>query len=190
MMTFIRKQAVTLLTGITLIALAIATMPDHARAQERGIESPRVSPNAVVSQTIGTTKVTITYGRPAVRDRLIFGELVPFGEIWRTGANEATTIAFSDDVLVEGEPVDTGVYSLFTIPEEDGPWTLVLNDIAEQWGAYDYQIAEDVIRVEIDAEEAPFMEQMMFYFEDVQEDAGTAVLHWDTIKVSFRIEER
>ncbi len=172
---------------VSMMLVTAMGLTNSVQAQDRGIESPRVSPNAVVSQTIGTTDVVITYGRPAVRDRIIFGELVPFGEIWRTGANEATTISFSNDVLFEGEPVEAGIYSLFTIPRDEDEWTIVLNNIADQWGAYDYNVDQDVVRVNVEAEEALFMEQMMFYFEEIDENSGTAVLHWDTTKVPFQI---
>ncbi len=161
-----------------------------ALAQERPADRVRVSPSAIVSQTIGTTEVTITYGRPGVRDRLIFGELVPFDEVWRTGADEATTISFSDDVTIEGELVEAGTYGLFTIPRGEGEWTIIINEVADQWGAYNYDRDADVARVTVPAEEAPFMEQMMIYFEDIAESAGTAVIHWDTVKVSFVIEEQ
>ena len=187
-MLTIRNNAKKCVTGITILFLLMAY--SDSSAQDRDQDRPRVSPNAVVSQTIGTTEVTITYGRPAVRDRIIFGEVVPFDEIWRTGADEATTITFSSDVLLEGVPVDAGTYSLFTIPALDGEWTIILNNIIDQWGAYNYDFAEDEIRVEVEAEEAPFMEQMMFYFDSVGESSGVAVLHWETTRVDFRIQEK
>jgi len=107
---------------------------------------PRVSPNALVGQTIGVTEVRIAYGRPSVRGRKIFGGLVPFDEVWRTGANEATTISFSTPVRIEGTSLDAGTYSLFTIP---GPetWTLIFNSEPEQWGAYNYDSSKDILRV-------------------------------------------
>lgn len=182
-------SSIAMVITVSMMLVTATGFTTTVQAQDRGTENPRVSPNAVVSQTIGTTDVVITYGRPAVRDRIIFGELVPFGEIWRTGADEATTISFSNDVLLEGEPVESGIYSLFTIPRDEERWTIVLNNIADQWGAYDYDMDEDEVRVHVDAEEAVFMEQMMFYFEDIDEVAGTTVLHWDTTKVSFEIRE-
>lgn len=166
--------------------LAFLTAP--ALAQERGNDEARVSPNAAVSQTIGTTEVRITYGRPSVNDRTIFSEdgLVPYGEVWRTGANEATTISFSDDVTVQGESLSAGTYSLYTIPGED-TWTLIFNDVANQWGT-EYDESEDVLRVEATPESAPEREMLMFYFEDVDETSGTAVLHWADTRVPFEIQ--
>jgi len=165
-----------------------AVVATPAIAQERGNDEARVSPNAAVSQTIGTTEVRLTYGRPSVNDRTIFAEdgLVPYGEVWRTGANEATTISFSDDVTVQGEPLSAGTYSLYTIPGPDS-WTIIFNDIANQWGT-DYDESEDVLRVEATPETGPQVEMMMFYFENVDETSGTAVLHWNETRVPFEIQ--
>lgn len=177
----------SLLLSISLVVLAVLCTNQLTLAQERANEEARVSPNASVSQTIGTTEVIITYGRPAVNNRIIFGDLVPFDQIWRTGANEATTITFSDDVTVEGEKLEAGTYGLFTVPGED-TWTIVFNENPTQWGAFDYNSDEDALRVEVEPEKAPPMEQMMFYFEDVTEESGTIVLHWDDVKVPFTVK--
>lgn len=168
----------------TLICLL--SFPSTATAQERANEKPRVSPNATVSQTIGTTTVRLTYGRPSVNDREIFGGLVPYSKVWRTGANEATTIAFSNDVKVEGEPLEEGVYALFTIPGEN-EWTIIFNDIAKQWGAFDYDSSKDVLRVKVKPEKAYKVEQLMFYFTDVTKESAECVIHWDTVRVPFTI---
>lgn len=158
-----------------------------AFAQERGNTVPRVSPNAVVSQTIGITEVKITYGRPSVRDRDIFGGLVPFGEVWRTGANEATTISFSTPVDIQGESLDAGTYGLFTIPGEDA-WTIIFNDEADQWGAYNYNSNDDVLRVDVEPESAERRELMTFSFENATDTSATAVLQWAETRVPFDIE--
>ncbi|MFP4227662.1 MAG: DUF2911 domain-containing protein [Salinivenus sp.] len=167
------------------LLLLLGTMAP-AVAQERGNDEARTSPNAAVSQTIDTTEVRITYGRPQVNDRTIFGELVPYDEVWRTGANEATTISFSDDVRVEGEPIEAGTYSLYTIPGQD-TWTIIFNDVANQWGTQ-YEESEDVLRVEVTPESAPFHEMMTFRFGNVTDTRGTAALLWDEIRVPFEIE--
>lgn len=172
---------------IIMITLLLSLVSLTAMAQERGSDEPRQSPNATVSQTIGTTEVSISYGRPAVQGRAIFGDLVPFDQIWRTGANEATTITFSDDVMVEGQSLNEGTYGLFTIPGED-QWTIVFNNVATQWGAFDYDSEEDALRVEVEPEEAHPVELMMFYFEEITENSGTIVLHWDDTKVPFTVE--
>lgn len=167
-----------------LAVLFLLALP--ATAQERGNDEPRASPNASVGQTIGTTNVTVTYGRPSVRDRDIFGALVPYAEVWRTGANEPTTITFSSDVMVEGQPVEAGTYALFTIPGEE-VWTIVLNSDSAQWGAMSYDESKDVLRVEATPESAPASEMMTISFEGVSETEGDLVLHWAETRVPVTI---
>ena len=164
---------------------ADTTMHDgvHYVVHGRANEEARVSPNAIVGQTIGTTNVMVAYGRPGVKGRTIFGDLVPYGEVWRTGANEATAVHFSDDVRVEGQPLAAGTYSLHTIPAEGGAWTVIFNGAAEQWGSYNYDASQDVLRVEVTPEEAPHTEMMTFTFEDVGETSGRLVLYWAGVRV-------
>jgi hypothetical protein len=157
-----------------------------ATAQERANDEVRASPNALVGQTIGMTDVTVTYGRPRVRGRAIFGDLVPYDAVWRTGANEATTVTFSGDVTVEGQPLSAGTYSLFTIPGED-EWTVIFNEVVEQWGAYDYDESRDALRVTVEPEEAAFTEFMTFSFDEVGEEEGELVLRWDEMRVPLTI---
>ncbi|MDR9416367.1 MAG: DUF2911 domain-containing protein, partial [Gracilimonas sp.] len=151
-----------------IMILAVLFGTQTAIAQERGNNEPRVSPNATVSQTIGTTEVTVTYGRPGIKGRSYFGEgsdLAPIDQVWRTGANESTTITFSNNVNFGGEMVDAGTYALFTIPGEDS-WTIILNgqitreDGSPAWGAYGYDESADVVRVPAAAvsNDAPMME--------------------------------
>ncbi len=172
------------LTTLFLTFLLIGFLSLPANAQERGNEESRVSPNATVSQTIGTTEILVTYGRPGVRDRDIFGGLVAFGEVWRTGANESTALVLSDDVMIEGEEVSAGTYSIYTIPGED-EWTLIINEQLS-WGTQ-YDESMDYARVTVDPEESFFVEQFMIYFEDVTENSGELVLHWDNTKVPVTI---
>lgn len=167
-----------------LFLLAFACSP--ALAQERASDEARVSPNAAVSQTIGTTEVRLTYGRPQVKGRTIFGDLVSYGEVWRTGANEATTISFSSDVTVEGEPLSAGTYSLYTIPGQDS-WTIIFNNVANQWGT-NYDESKDALRVEVTPESASQREMMTFFFEEVTNTSGTCVLHWADVQVPFEIQ--
>lgn len=157
-----------------------------SNAQERDHERVWQSPSAVTGQTIGLTQVEVTYGRPAVRDRVIFGEdgLVPYGEVWRTGANESTAITFPDDVIIEGELLEAGVYSVYTVPGEKD-WTIIFNEKLS-WGTQ-YDEASDVLRVQVRSKKAHFVEQMMIYFEDVTPETGTMVIHWARVKVPVRI---
>lgn len=170
------------------LLLLVAGLSTPTLAQERGNDEARVSPNAAVSQTIGTTEVRLTYGRPSVNDRTIFSDdgLVPYGDVWRAGANEATTISFSSDVTVQGEPLSAGTYSLYAIPGAN-TWTIIFNDVANQWGT-EYDKSEDVLRVEATPESASNREMMTFFFEDVTETSGTCVLHWADVRVPFEIQ--
>jgi hypothetical protein len=169
---------------IPLVALVSLFISAAAFAQERGNEEPRTSPNATVSQTVGTTDITITYGRPAVNDRTIFGDLVPFGEVWRTGANESTALVVSNNVTIEGNELDAGTYSLYTIPGKD-KWTIIINSKLS-WGTQ-YDKSKDVLRFSVAPQETDFIERMLFYFEDVTQESATVVLRWDSTKVPFTI---
>jgi hypothetical protein len=162
--------------------------PTFDWSDNRAVDEARVSPNAVVGTVIGTTKVMIAYGSPGVKGREIFGDLVPFGELWRSGANEATTITFSDTVLVEGNEIPDGTYSLFTIPGED-EWTIVLNADGTQWGGYSYDESQDVLRFNVAPFGVPAHERLTFMITDVDTDANSAsvVLAWDTIAVAFGV---
>ncbi|MCS7312760.1 MAG: DUF2911 domain-containing protein [Acidobacteria bacterium] len=164
--------------------------------QAQPLEFPRVSPKATVSQTIGLTTITITYGRPAVRGRTIWGDLVPYGQVWRTGANEATTIEFTDDVLVEGHRLPAGKYSMFTIPGEK-EWTLIFNREWNLWGAFTYDQVKDkeVLRIQVRPQPAEYTEWLQFSFEDMtpaslQAPPNTTrvVLHWERIRVGFTVQ--
>jgi len=175
----------SLYIGLSLLLLTlVSTAP--AAAQERGNDEARVSPNAAVSQTIGTTEVRITYGRPQVKGREIFGGLVSYNEVWRTGANEATTFSVSSDVTIEGEPLSAGTYSLYTIPGPEA-WTIIFNNVADQWGT-NYDDSEDALRVEVTPESASAREMMTFLFEEVTAEQGTCVLHWAETRVPFEIQ--
>ena len=163
----------------------------HDGVPMRANDAPRPSPNAHVMQTIGTTNVMVHYGRPAVKGRTIFasGEdaLVPFGQVWRTGANEASTITFTEPVTVGGEPLAAGTYALFTIPDED-EWTVIFNRTAEQWGAFNYDDSQDVLRVTATpAMGNPVQEQFLITFENVTDTSADMVLAWDEVRVPVKI---
>lgn len=174
--------------ALSLFALVALLLAPTSHAQERGNDLPRVSPNAAVSQTIGVTDVRITYGRPGVKGREIFGGLVPYDEVWRTGANEATTISFSNDVQIEGQPLAAGTYGLFTIPGRS-EWTLVFNETADQWGAYEYDDRQDALRVTVAPTEAPHQhEWMSFHIGTLTDTSAVAALVWDRTRVPFTIQ--
>jgi len=156
----------------------------------RDPDSWRTSPNAVVGLQLGFGRVMISYGRPGVRGRRVFGGLVGWERLWRTGADEAPTITFTEPVEVEGHPLEAGTYALFTIPAEDD-WTVIFSADANQMGAYSYDPAEEVLRFEVPTEAAPFLERLRFTFEELDPEAGEAsvALHWEETKVRFRVRE-
>lgn len=146
----------------------------------------RPSPNASVGQTIGTNEVTITYGRPGVKGRQVFGGLEQYGNVWRAGANEATVIHFAEDVTIEGQPLAAGAYAFFAIPGES-EWTLIFNSEPNQWGAFDHDPDKDALRVTVTSESGPMEEWLSYSFEEVSDTSATAVLAWDTVRVPFTI---
>jgi hypothetical protein len=151
------------------------------------MDLPRVSPNATVSQVIGITTVTVDYFRPGVKERVIWGGLVPYDEMWRTGANRATLVTFDSDVMVADKEVKNGTYSLFTIPTNNN-WTVILNTNAELWGTGGYKQEEDALRFTVSPASAPFTERMMFYFDDLKDDGASMVLQWEKLKIQIPIQ--
>jgi hypothetical protein len=128
------------------IAIAAASIAALSLAGSVHAEDKRASPHADATATLAGKKITVSYGRPYMKGRAIFGGLVPWGQVWRTGADEATTFTTEGDVVIGGLKVPRGEYSLFTIPTEK-QWTLVLNKTAKQWGAFKYDAAQDLGRV-------------------------------------------
>lgn len=155
-----------------------------AEAQNNQI---RVSPKAWVGQTIGYTDFNIVYSRPGVKGRKIWGDLVPFDKVWRAGANEATKITVSTDVVVEGKKLPKGSYSFFTIPGEK-EWTLIFNKVADQWGAYEYNEAEDALRVKVKPQKSENREWLVYEIDKTAEAAAVVNLEWEKVKVSFKVE--
>jgi len=168
--------------ALVMILLALAPF---AFAQE--LILPRPSQKASVMQTIGLTDVTITYSRPGVKGRVIWGGLVPYDKVWRTGANEATAITFSDDVTIEGKALPAGTYGLHTIPGK-AEWTIIFNKLADQWGSYDYDESKDALRIQVKPQEGPPQEWMMFFFAEVLPASAVVELAWEKLRVRFGIE--
>jgi hypothetical protein len=169
-------------TTVTLLLLLLLVVPASAQ-----VSLPRVSPAASVSQTIGTTEVTIVYHRPGVKERDIWGGLVPYGQPWRMGANEATTIEFSDAVKIDGNEVPAGKYSLFAIPGPD-TWTLVINEDPNQWGAYGYDQEKDALRLDVRPVAAPHTEWMRFTIDPAGTTSAVVRLNWESLSVPMTVE--
>src|SRR2546428_6143906 len=153
---------------ILLIAVSAAAQP--------AVRLPEVSPAATVGQTIGITDIAITYHRPAVNKRKIWGGLVPYGVLWRAGANENSTISFSTPVKVEGHTLPAGTYGLFLIPGQS-QWTVVFSKFARDWGTYNYDQSEDATRVTVTPQiMADNQERMAFAFDHLATNSATAAL--------------
>ena len=159
-----------------------------AAASAQQLELPRPSPKSSVSQTVGVTDVDIHYGSPGVKGRTIWGDLVPYGEVWRTGANENTTITFSTPVKIDGKELPAGTYGLQTIPQPD-TWTVIFSKDAEQWGAYNYKPENDALRIQVKPRPAPeAVERMRFTIEDATDSSAEVVLAWEKLEVPFTVE--
>lgn len=166
---------------LALISLLLLAVPAVAQ-----VKYPQASPHAVLTQTVGTTDVTIDYHRPSVKGRQVWGGLVPYGKVWRTGANEATTISFSDDVTIDGQPLPKGTYSLHTIP---GPseWTIIFNKVAKQWGSFTYKAEEDALRVTAKPHATAMTEAMEFDVPSLTTDNATFEIRWEKLAVPFTV---
>jgi hypothetical protein len=167
-----------LLAGAAALALASTAVAD--------LKTPRVSPNATVTQTIGLTDFTVTYSRPGVKGRAIWGDLVPYDKPWRTGANDATRFTTSDSITFGGQKLPAGGYSLFTIPGKD-EWTVALNSEKDLWGAYDYKPEKDVLRIKVKPTAAEHQEWMNFTFENLTPTSGELTLRWEKLEVAVPI---
>ena len=169
-----------------ILALLVLVLGASAALAQRGDDSGRRSKNGKLEGTVGGVEVTMEFGRPKVKDpagndREIWGKLVPYGRVWRTGADEATTITLSKDAKIEGQALPTGTYSLFAIPGES-EWTLIFNKVAQQWGAFSYDEAQDALRVTVTPEAAEHVDEL-----DYQIDGNEVVLRWEKLAVPFEI---
>ncbi|HYC87642.1 MAG TPA: DUF2911 domain-containing protein [Thermoanaerobaculia bacterium] len=167
----------------------IAAILLAATAAYGQVRTPRPSPKSSLMQSVGLTDITINYNRPGVKGRQIWGALVPYDKVWRTGANEATTIQFSDDVWINGQKLAKGLYSLHTIPTT-GDWTVIFNSVAEQWGSYSYTEAKDALRVKVTPQTAEHREWMTFEIPEMTTDTAKIVLRWEKIAVPFTVDTK
>ncbi len=146
----------------------------------------RVSPAASTRQTLGITDVAVTYSRPGVKGRVIWGKLVPYGEVWRAGANEASTVSFSDDVTINGNKLAAGTYGLFVLPSEK-EWTFIFNGEPKQWGAFKYNKDKDVLRVTTTPVTIPEQEWLEYRVDPIKSDQGSLSLSWDKLRGSVTV---
>ena len=199
---FQKKLLFILGLGILLVSSVVSTSAQ--------LRLPRASQKATVTQTIGVTDVTVVYSRPAVKGRKIWGDwptpvageatlddqnarpkdapIVPYGHLWRTGANEATQFTVTDDVLINGQPLPAGTYSLHSIPGKD-EWTIVFNTVAQQGGSFDYDAKKDALRVKTKPEvsEHPH-EYLEFSLDPIKDNSIVARVKWEKLSVPFTVE--
>ena len=182
--------------GLSLILAVLLVLPGHAAAQGAQV---RPSLKASILQRLGTdTDITIEYSRPGVKGRKIWGAIVPYGMApgnkssknqpfpWRAGANENTTVEFKKDVLIEGKPLAAGKYGLHMIPSEK-EWTIIFSKNNSSWGSFSYNQEEDALRIIVKPILAPFQEWLTYGFEELAGKSATAFLHWEQLKVPFKI---
>ncbi len=168
-----------------LLAVVLLAGASAATAQER-LPQPWSSPRATVSQRVGMTDVEVVYFRPGVKERQIWGGLVPYDRVWRCGANENTVVSFAHDVMIEGEVLAAGDYGLHMIPRADR-WTVIFSTNTTSWGSYFYDETEDALRVDVTPSKAPTMEWLQFEFGELTTESATLSLRWSDVRVPVRI---
>ncbi|MCK6547319.1 DUF2911 domain-containing protein [Myxococcota bacterium] len=158
----------------------------QSTASAQGLELPQPSPKARVEQRVGLTDFAVDYSSPAAKKRKIWGDLVPYDQPWRTGANAATKLTASKDFTFAGKPVKAGSYALYTIPGKKA-WTVILNTSTENWGTNGYDQAKDVLRVELLPVAVPHRERLTFIFSDTTDDGVRLDLEWEKVRLSMPI---
>src|SRR5262252_1974456 len=171
-----------------LLSAALLATAASVAAQTPPLTLPDASPRATVSERVGLTDIEIRYHRPAVNGRKIWGDLVPWGDVWRAGANENTTIEFSTPVTVQGHALPAGTYGLHMIPVENGNWTVAFSKTASAWGSFSYDEKEDAARITVKPQPGEFLERLSYEFTDVTDKSISAVLRWEKVRVSIPIE--
>jgi hypothetical protein len=210
----ISLKRLSLFTFAILFALICAAPYASAQQPPLAVKPIRPSQKASVMQTIGVTDVTITYSRPPVKGRTIFADapatmaarakgeatldnqnerkagepIVPYDHVWRAGANEATMFVVTDDVLINGQPLKAGTYSMHAVPGKE-EWTIIFNNDAGQWGSFTYDEKKDALRVKTKPQTVSDNQELLSYsFDPVTENAATVNLRWEKIRVPFTVE--
>lgn len=200
-------------SSLVLLCLVLVAASIASAQTSPQVRLPRPSQKASVMQTIGVTDVTITYSRPGVKGRVIWGDplpeqastkaeatlddqnirpkgapIVPWGHPWRTGANEATTFEATDDVLINGQKLPGGSYSLHTIPNKD-EWTIIFNSVANQWGSFRYDPSKDTLRVKVKPEWVSMNKEWLeFWIDPVNPNSAKVTIAWEKVRVPFTVE--
>jgi len=168
------KRIITPVLALALPIIAIAQ------------DLPAPSPSSTVKQRVGLTDITVEYSRPSAKGRMIFGDLVPYDQVWRTGANKATMIEFSGPVAIEDGKLEAGRYSLFTVPGKES-WQIIFNKNTELWGAFDRKPEEDVLTVKVPAGKCERVETFTIGFANVVDDKAAIQLSWENTLVEVGV---
>lgn len=174
----------TTFKAMLLLALTVALGTD---LQAQGLKMPQASTSQTITQNFGLGKITLSYSRPNVKGRKIFGAMEPYGSVWRTGANSATVISFTEPVKIGGKELPAGEYGLFTIPGKD-EWTVIFNKGAKQWGSYEYKESDDVLRVKVKPSSLKEkVETFTIQFADVYPTTAKLQLMWENTAVNVEL---
>jgi len=169
-----------------VLVLVLSAVPSLSYAQSFVLDLPRPSQHAVVTQRIGVTDITISYHRPLVNGRKVWGGLVPYGQPWRAGANENTTITFTTPVSVEGQTLAAGTYGLHMIPNEN-QWIVAFSKMNTAWGSFSYNQAEDALRVTVKPATSDFHDALTYDFDDLKADSAVVTLRWERLAVPVKV---
>jgi len=169
-----------------VLSLLMMTLSGASLAQSLVLDLPDQSQRAEVSQKIGVTNITIKYHRPLVNDRKIWGGLVPYGQVWRAGANFNTMISFTDPVTIEGQPLAAGTYGLHMIPNAD-EWTIIFSKNSTSWGSFTYDQAEDALRVNVRPTTADMHNALTYDFDQLTPNSAVVELQWEKVAVPFKV---
>jgi hypothetical protein len=179
-----RVRLIALLWSVLLVANF--SQAQTATGETLMLNLPRQSQHALVMQRIGITDITINYHRPLTNGRQIWGKVVPYGQVWRAGANENTTITFTDPVTIEGESLDKGTYGLHMIPGEN-EWTVIFSKDARAWGSFSYKQEDDALRVKVKPQPAELHDALAYDFNDVKSDSTVITMSWEKVAVPFKV---
>jgi hypothetical protein len=172
-------------TALVLVSCVIA-FGMLSFAQSFVLDLPRPSQRAQISQRIGITDITISYHRPLVNGRKVWDGLVPYGKVWRAGANENTTISFSNPVTIEGQKLDRGTYGLHMIPNAE-QWTIIFSKNSTSWGSFTYDEKEDALRVNVKPQTAQLREALTYDFDELKPDSAVVTMAWEKVAVPFKV---
>jgi hypothetical protein len=174
-------------TRLFVLLCSFLSVGSLCHTQTVMLDLPLQSQHAVIMQRIGVTDITVNYHRPLANGRQIWGKLVPYGQVWRAGANENTIVTFTDPVTIEGQPLDKGTYGLHMIPSEN-QWTVIFSKMSTAWGSFSYKQDEDALRVTVKPQPAELHDALTYDFDDVKPDSAVVTLRWDKVAVPFKVE--